>query len=137
MKSARITIEGENIRKITDVLTRKENICYQYDTKDVVILAGEEYYMRIKSNLMYMYILNFKDERIVEIEIIAGGGIESWDIGLGAENSENKKMAHSIMEICQQNTWSIIEITPADFKEALGKSKTQQSAHSDFRWFEK
>jgi hypothetical protein len=130
MKSARIIIEGENIRKIIDLLNRKENIHYQYDTKDVVILMEEEHYMRIESNLLCVYIFNFSDEKTVKVEMHVGGGKGDWDFDFGAENKENRKMAHSIIEICQQNSWSIIEITPEDFKESLERSATQQFMHS-------
>jgi hypothetical protein len=137
MKAVHMIIEGDNIRRIINLLNRKESISYQYDTKDVVILAEEEYYMRIESNLMSIYILNFKDERTVEIEMVAGGGKTDWDISWGAENSENKKMARSIIEICQENSWSIVEVTPADFKESLEKTAVQQVMHSVLIWFKK
>lgn len=137
MNSARIIIEGDNIRRIIDLLDRKENIQYQYDTKDVVILMEEEYYMRVESNLLCVYIFNFKDERTIEIELVVGGGKGDWDFDWGAENKENKKMAHTIIEICQQNSWNIIEVTPAGFKESLGKNEAQQFMHSALSWIKK
>jgi hypothetical protein len=126
MKSARIVIEGENIRKIIDMIRSKEGIHYQYNTKDVVIFMEEEYYARIKSNLMSIYILNFRDERTVEIEMVAGGGKSDWDTDWGAEGSANKRMANSIIEICKQSSWSIVEVTPDGFMESLDKTATQQ-----------
>ncbi|OGO77959.1 MAG: hypothetical protein A2Y23_04415 [Clostridiales bacterium GWB2_37_7] len=137
MESARMTIEGDHIRKITDILCHKENICYKYNAKDVVILMEEEYYMRIESNLLSVYILNFKDERTVETEMVAGGGKSGGDIGWGAENSENRKRVHSIIEICSQNSWSILEVYPERLKQSLEKSDVQRLMESVFPWFKK
>lgn len=46
-------------------------------------------------------------------------------------------MAHSIIEICQENSWNIIEVTPDEFKQSLEKTATQKLKDSVLGWFKK
>jgi len=140
MEQARITLQGEGIRDIVRLLQRKESIYYKYETKDVVILMDEEYYMRIGSTLMSVNILHFKDERTVEIEMIAGGGHdgstfsgESW----GAESKEVKHIALSIIELCNENNWEIVEVHPEGFRDSLEKVTVKKLMESVLSWFKK
>ncbi|MDF2841272.1 MAG: hypothetical protein K0Q99_2044 [Clostridia bacterium] len=137
MESAHIVIQGADIRKIEDYLVKKEYFYYKLNTKDVVVLMKEEYYMRIKSNLLSVYILSFKDDTTVEIEMIVGGGQLGASGDWGAERSENRKIAQSIIEICNQNSWSILEVFPEEFKKSLEKTKAEKLMNSVSDWFKK
>lgn len=137
METARLIIQGEDIRQVTRLLAKKESIYYKYETKDVVILMDEEYYFRIESNLMSVYIFNFKDEKTVEIEMVVGGGSHGIDSSFGAETKEAKNIVRSLLEICKEKGWEIIEIYPEEFKQSLEKATVKHVVESVFAWFKK
>lgn len=134
MEAARIMIKGNEIRNIVKMLNSKEDVYYQYDTKDVVVLMEEQYYMRIESNLMAVYILNFSQENIVEIEMVTGGGhhgVYDW----GAERKELKRITGTLIEICKENSWEIVAVSPEGFKESLEKTAVEKLKESVLSWF--
>jgi hypothetical protein len=136
METARLTIKGDQIRKIAALLAKREDIYYKYETKDVVILMDEEYYFRIESTLMSLYILDFKDEQSVIIEVVSGGGSHGVS-SLGAETKEVVKGARSIIELCKENGWEISDVYPEDFMQLLEKTATEKLMESVLSWFKK
>lgn len=134
MKAGRMTIEGEDIRRIVDILMSRRRISYKYTAKDIVVLMEEEYYARVESELLSVYILNFKDNRTVNIELAAGGGKGEFAFDLGAEETENKQNAQEIIEICKENSWNITDVEPEEFKKSLEKSAARLFMESIFTW---
>lgn len=128
MNVAHLVVEGEDIKRISDILYnyKDEHIAdkpYMYSSGDIVVLMRESYYMRISSTLMSAIILKFIDDSKVEIELVVSGGKEgllmySW----GAENSENRSIVHEIMSICSNNSWEITNVEPQNLKESLIES---------------
>jgi len=127
MKIAKVVIEGENIRGISDILYNYRDDSqadkpYIYSSGNIVVIMRETYYLRINSTLMSVTILKFIDDKKVEMELVASGGKEgmmmfSW----GSENSENRHMIHEIMRICDENSWKIASVEPEELKEAFTK----------------
>ncbi len=143
MKIANLVIEGENIRKISDVLYKHRDE-YQvdephiYSSGDTVVIMREGFYLRISSTLMSVIILKFIDENKVEIELVASGGKEgllmmSW----GSEDSENRHIIQSIMSICGDNSWEITSVKPEELKESLTKSTVNRVKDKILNTFKK
>lgn len=125
MKVGNLVIEGENIRKISDILYNNHNEFkpHIYEDGDIRILMRESYYDRIQSTLMAVIIMKFINDNKVEIELVVSGGKDgllmlSW----GAEKSENRGMVYEIMNICSDNSWEITSMKPDDIKETLTES---------------
>lgn len=127
MKIAKVVIEGENIRRISDSLYNHREDSqvdepYIYSFGDIVVIMRETYYLRINSTLMSVTILKFINDKKVEMELVASGGKEgmvmfSW----GSENSENRHIIHEIMRICDENLWKITSVEPEELKESFTK----------------
>ncbi|MGV8979651.1 hypothetical protein [Clostridium sp.] len=125
MKVGNLVVEGENIRKISDILYNNHNEFkpHIYSDGDIRILMRESYYGRIQSTLMSVIIMKFINDNKVEIELVVSGGKDgmlmlSW----GAEKSENRGIVYEIMNICSDNSWEITSMKPDDIKETLTES---------------
>lgn len=137
MQVANLVIEGENIRKIRDLLYIYKDEHYVgsphiYSANDIVVLMRESYYFRIGSTLMSVIIMKFIADNNVEIEIVTSGGKDGMSTSFGSEKSENRKIVHEIMDICSGNKWEIIDIQPEELKisfyeEVKGKFKNKVS----------
>lgn len=127
MKVAEIVIEGESIREITDILCgiKDEAQLGQpiiYSANDIDIIMKEEFYKRIESTLMSVTILKFVSNNRVEIELVSGGGKNQIFVSWGAEDSENRRRVHELMEVCKEKSWSIISIEPEKLKQSAIES---------------
>ncbi|MTI68335.1 MAG: hypothetical protein FH753_17270 [Firmicutes bacterium] len=128
MKVANLTIKGKDIKRIISILKDEKSVYYGdkphiYKTKNLVVLMREDYYYRINSTLMAVIILKFKSDIEVDIELVVSGGKSGGLMhSLGAENSENRSIIKKITEICNENSWEIINVIPEDLKKSLTKS---------------
>lgn len=127
MKIAKIVIEGVGIREITDILRgiKDETQIGEeiiYSVNDIDIIMKEEFYTRIGSSLMSVTILKFVSNNRVEIELVSGGGKNEIFISLGAEDSENRKRVHELMEVCKEKSWTIVSIEPEKLKHSAIES---------------
>ena len=123
MKIAEIVIEGESIREITDILYEIKDEAQLgqailYSANDIDIIMKEEYYKRISSTLMLVTILKFVSNNRVEIELVSGGGKNEVFISWGAEDSENRRRVHELMEVCKEKSWNMISIEPEKLKQS-------------------
>ncbi|MBU3130734.1 hypothetical protein [Clostridium tagluense] len=125
MKIANLVVEGENIRRISDVLYKKQaefsrDEPHIYKDGDISILMRESYYDRIASTLMSVIIMKFIEDNKVEIEIVISGGKEGiFMVSWGAESSENRDIIYEIMNLCKTNSWEITSIEPKNILESL------------------
>jgi hypothetical protein len=127
MKIAKIVIEGVGIREITDILRgiKDETQIGEeiiYSVNDIDIIMKEEFYTRIGSSLLSVTILKFVSNNRVEIELVSGGGKNEIFISLGAEDSENRKRVHELMEVCKEKSWTIVSIEPEKLKHSAIES---------------
>lgn len=122
MKNVSLVIEGNEIRKVVDSISKQIDVVYKFQSADVVILMKEQAYFRVQSNLLSAYIFNFIRDDQVKIEIVSGGGEDEFETDWGCENSENRKIVESIIRICNYSSWEVSEIYPNEFKEKLFKS---------------
>jgi hypothetical protein len=127
MKNAEIVIEGEGIREITDILYKIEDEAQLgqpiiYSANDIDIIMKEEFYKRIGSTLMSVTILKFVSNNRVEIELVTGGGKNEVFISWGAEDSENRRRVHELMEVCKEKSWSMVSIEPEKLKQSAIES---------------
>lgn len=128
MKIGNLVVEGENIRRISEILYNHENeyqmpMPHIYISGDITILMRENFYMRISSTLMSVMIFKFINDNKVEIEIAVSGGKEGllmW--GWGAEQSENRGIAYEIKNVCIENSWEITSMEPENIMESLTES---------------
>ena len=125
MKVGNLVVEGENIRRISDILHNNHNDFkpHIYEDGDIKILMRESYYDRIGSTLMAVIIMKFVNDNKVEIELVVSGGKDgllmlSW----GAEKSENRGIVYEIIKACGDNSWEITSMKPDDIKETLTES---------------
>lgn len=141
MQVANLAIEGDNIIEIIDILYAYKDEHYVgsshiYRSNDIVVLMRESYYFRIGSTLMSVIILKFINDSKVEIEIVTSGGKDGVSMSLGAEKSENRKIVHEIMDICNRNTWQIIYIEPEELKKSFyeeAKEKFKNKISNTFK----
>jgi hypothetical protein len=127
MKNAEIVIEGGGIREITDILYKIEDEAQLgqpiiYSANDIDIIMKEEFYKRIGSTLMSVTILKFVSNNRVEIELVTGGGKNEVFISWGAEDSENRRRVHELMEVCKEKSWSMVSIEPEKLKQSAIES---------------
>jgi hypothetical protein len=128
MKIGNLVVEGENIRRISDILYNNQdesnrNKPHIYSHGDVIILMRESYYDRIQSTLMSVIIMKFIDDNKVEIELVVSGGKEGiFMLSWGAEKSENKDIVYEIAGVCKTNSWEITSMNPKDIMETLTES---------------
>jgi len=128
MKIVNLVIEGENIRKISDILYNNQeefnrNKPHIHRDGDITILMRESYYDRIGSTLMSVIIMKFIDDNKVEIELIVSGGKEGiFMMSWGAEKSENVNIVYEIMNLCKTNSWEITSVEPKDILDTFTES---------------
>ncbi|MBU5439641.1 hypothetical protein KQI42_16625 [Tissierella sp. MSJ-40] len=132
MKVSNLVVKGENIRDIIDILYNYRNEYYYnkphvYSSENIAVLMRESFYARTWSTLMSVIILKFTDYNEAEIEVVISGGkggtlLHDW----GAENRENIKIVHEIVNACEGNSWELISIQPEILKESLTKSTTNK-----------
>lgn len=142
MKVANLIIEGENIRKIIDVLSDSKEE-YQvgkshiYKSEEVIVLMRESYYLRISSTLMSVIIFKFVNENKIEIELVVSGGKNEMALSFGAEKSESRYIVHEIMNVCANNSWVISSVEPEELMESLTKSTLNRLKEKIFNPFHK
>jgi hypothetical protein len=127
MKNAEIVIEGESIREITGILYEVKDEAQLgepiiYSANDIDIIMKEEFYKRIGSTLMSVTILKFVSNNRVEIELVTGGGKNEVFISWGAEDSENRRRVHELIEVCKEKSWSMVSIEPEKLKQSAVES---------------
>lgn len=127
MKIAEIVIEGESIREISDILYEMKDEAQLgepiiYSANEIHIIMKEEYYKRIGSTLMSATILKFVSDNRVEIELVTGGGKNEMFISWGAEDSENRRRVHELMEVCNEKSWNMVSIEPEKLKQSALES---------------
>ncbi len=132
MKIANFVVEGENIRRISDILYNHRGdyempMPHIYSSEDIKILMRECYYMRIASTLMSVIIFKFINDNKVEIELVVSGakqGMLMWS--WGAEQSENRVIAYEIKNVCSENSWKITSMEPENVMESLTESTVKK-----------
>jgi hypothetical protein len=127
MKIADIVIEGESIREITSILydikdEAQIGNAIIYSANDIDIIMKEEFYKRIGSSLMSVTVFKFVSNNRVEVELVSGGGKNEVFISWGAEDSENRRRVHELMEICKEKSWSMVSIEPEKLKQSAIES---------------
>ncbi|MBZ9686737.1 hypothetical protein G9F72_010410 [Clostridium estertheticum] len=143
MNIGNLVVEGENIRRISDVLYNQKDETnigkpHIYSHGDIIILMRESYYERISSTLMSVIIMKFIDDNKVEIELVVSGGKDgllmlSW----GAEKSENRDVVNEIMRACKINSWKITSMEPKDIAETLTESTINKIKEKIGNYFKK
>ncbi|WP_425445842.1 hypothetical protein [Dethiothermospora halolimnae] len=127
MNVAYMTIEGDDIRKLGDILDQSissyNTNSHIYRDGDTMMIMRECYYMRISSTLMSATILKFIGNNRVEIEqVVSGGKSGALMLSWGSENSEHRFMINNIMEICAENSWKVIKVNPEALRKSLKES---------------
>ncbi|MBF8983131.1 hypothetical protein IZY60_06250 [Lutibacter sp. B2] len=121
MERGNIHITGEHIKELLPILIKKGECTSNYKADNVIVLMSEVYYTRIKSNLLSMYIVNIINDSEVQIELVTGGGKDGLDVSWGAEKAENIKKVNMITDICNENSWKIVKISPEEFEIDIEK----------------
>jgi hypothetical protein len=108
MLGVRITIDGDNLTTLPDLLLRELGDCYVYTSKDVTVLFNEHYFLRTDSQLMTAVVLNFATPGKCEVEIVSGGGKAGMLLALdwGAERSRDGAVADRLRAICTDRGWT-------------------------------
>jgi len=123
MKIAHLVVEGEDIRKVGDILCdslkgsfpEKPHI---YRNKDIIIITRECYYKEIHGTLISVITLCFNEINKVEIELVCGGAKHKL-IDFGVENRENRVIVNNIIAICNENSLKIISMGPQNITETF------------------
>ena len=111
MEYMTVRIDGADRRALIDALKQELGGVYVYTSDSIVILAAEEYYFRVKSNLMGVIILNFSEAGKCQADLISGGGGEGLlGITWGAEGSNNRHIAKFLKDLCGSNGWLYSEV---------------------------
>ena len=108
MLGVRITIDGDNLTTLPDLLLGELGSCYVYTSGEVTLLFNEHYFLRTDSQLMTVVVLNFATPGKCEVEIVSGGGktgiLPSLD--WGAERSRDGAVADTLRTICADQGWT-------------------------------
>lgn len=101
MKSSKLVIKGCEKASLVDYLIRSKEFEYVDDTPDLTILAGEEYWLIMSSNQMYVITLK-QAEDAVDISLIIGGGDAGvFGLGWGEGKAFLKSAKRKIKEYCE------------------------------------
>ncbi len=107
MLGVRITINGDNLTVLPDLLLSELGDCYVYTANDVTLLLNEHYFLRTSSELLTVVILNFATPGKCEVEIVSGGGktglLPSFDWGV--ERSRDDAVGDMLQAICVDRGW--------------------------------
>ncbi len=107
MLGVRITIDGDNLTALPDLLLNELGNCYLYAAKDVTLLFNEHYFLRVNSKLMTVVVFNFSTPGRCEIEVVSGGGKQGLtQLDWGAERSRDGAVADRLRTICADRGWT-------------------------------
>jgi hypothetical protein len=103
MEATKVIAYGD---KLADFVTSVENklktqhtACYCYQKDKMTVIAIEQYFIRISSNLLTFVVFHETEERQCEIEIVSGGGASgSFGITWGSESRANKNLIEILEE---------------------------------------
>lgn len=103
METKKLRIQGDKVDQVIYKIKRKYGSHNYNLTERIWVCYREDYSMRNNSNLVNSLIINQIDDRIVEIDIISGGGGEGlFSFGWGVEKSRTKSVMATIQEICNE-----------------------------------
>lgn len=108
MLGVRITIDGDNLTTLPDLLLNELGNCYVYTSREVTLLFNEHYFLRTDSELMTVMVLNFAAAGRCEVEIVSGGGKAGLlpSLDWGAERSRDGAVADKLRSICADQGWT-------------------------------
>jgi hypothetical protein len=107
MLSVRITIDGDNLTTLPDLLLKELGDCYVYTANEVTLLFNEHYFLRTDSELMTVAVLNFATPGKCEVEIVSGGGRQGLaGFDWGTERSRDGAVSNRLQTICASQGWT-------------------------------
>jgi hypothetical protein len=112
MQTNRFTIVGESLSlflpEIIEGFTSQYRNAIIRKHGSIVIIAIEEFFFRINSNLLTVIVVNTQDNNNYTIEILSGGGSQGLlGISLGAERKSVSTAMALINESCEKYSLSI------------------------------
>ena len=107
MLGVRITIEGDDLSTLPDLLLAEMGDCYVYTANQLTLLFNEYYFLRTDSQLMTVVVLNTESPQKCEVEVVSGGGKAGLLPALdwGAERSRDGAVADMLKSICAAQGW--------------------------------
>lgn len=107
MLGVRITIEGDDLSTLPELLLAEMGNCYVYTASEITLLFNEHYFLRTDSQLMTVVVLNTATLKKCEVEIVSGGGKAGLLPALdwGAERSRDGAVADMLKSICAAQGW--------------------------------
>lgn len=103
MKVAQGLAQGVKVAKfitaVENKLKQSHPDCYVYQRDKVTVIAIEQFFVRISSNLLTFVILHAVEASACEIELISGGGAYSeFGITWGSESRANQNLIDVLHE---------------------------------------
>lgn len=108
MYGVRITLEGNELTRLPDLLLKEVGDAYVYTTDHMTALVSECYYLRVNSELMLVVFMNFVSDSKCEVEVLSGGGPSGLKLNLGAESSYTRMVADQLYDICKAQAWKFV-----------------------------
>lgn len=110
MVKRKLSIRGNNIEEFIKLIKNEFAERTSKPSENVVIFYCEQYYMRIKSQLMTAIVICMK-ENICEIEVVTGGGgAGMFSIDWGAEESRTDSIIETIQHLASKIDYIVEEV---------------------------
>lgn len=103
MEVTKVIAQGDKladfITSVKNKLKREHTDCYFYQKDRITVIAIEQFFFRVSSNLLTFLVFNETEESQCDIVIISGGGsFGSFGITWGSENRANKNLIELLEE---------------------------------------